>query len=459
MDERIGVPIRGGRRKDKKNMDTIGDVWKEVLSICKTKVSDAIFKVWFEPLELVKFENNTFVLTIGSDFKRSIIEEKFGAVIKDSFQEIMGFPVDIEIIVNGAKPKKEENAKSGGTEETSDGTQQYTFDNFIIGKSNSFAFNVSLGVTNNPGTTYNPLLIYGRSGLGKTHLLLAIKNRLKEKYPDKLIIYTTGEAFMNELIECLKNQNTFHFHQKYRTVDALLIDDIQIIQKGIAVQEEFFHTFNTLQQAGKQIVITSDVPPREMEILEERLRARFEMGIMADIQPPDIDTRKAIIMRKSDELGITLPEPIIELIAQKIKNNVRQIEGSVKKIAAMTAAYSNPVTLEQAQDIIKDITTDYQPTSVTVKKIVEYMAKEFGISENDILSDKRQSNIALARQLAMYVIKEVTDLKLQELGNYFNKNHTTVLYAINQAKEKMDKNPQYKALAMNAVNEFQNRTS
>lgn len=438
-------------------MDTIGDVWKEVLSICSTKVSDAIFKVWFQPLELVKFENNTFVFTVGSDFKRSIIEEKFGPVIRESFQEVMGFPVEIEILVNGDCAAKDE--KDTRDPEPADSTQQYTFENFIIGKSNSFAYNVSLGVTNNPGTTYNPLLIYGHSGLGKTHLMLAIKNRMKEKYPDRLIIYTTGEAFMNELIECLKNKNTYHFHQKYRTVDALLIDDIQIIQKGIAVQEEFFHTFNTLQQAGKQIVLTSDVPPREMEVLEERLRARFEMGIMADIQPPDIDTRKAIIMRKSDELGITLPDPIIDLIAQKIKNNVRQIEGSVKKIAAMTAAFSSPVTLEQAQDIIKDITTDYQPTSVTVKKIVEYMAKEFGVSEADILSDKRQANIALARQITIYVIKEVTDLKLQQLGDYFNKNHTTVLYAINHAKEKMNKNPQYKALALNAINEFQNKTS
>ena len=440
-------------------METIADVWKEVLSVCRQKVSDAIFKVWFEPLELVKFENNTFVLTIGSDFKRSIIQEKFSDVIKESFQEVMGFPVEIEILVKNETAKKDTGSQIGAASDSGDGSQQFTFDNFIVGKSNSFAFNVSLGVAEHPSALYNPLLLYGRSGLGKTHLLLAIKNRLKEKYPDKLIIYTTGEAFMNELVESLKNKSTFAFHEKYRTVDALLMDDIQIIQKGETVQEEFFHTFNTLHQAGKQVVLTSDVAPREMEVLEERLRARFEMGIMADIQPPDIDTRKAIILRKCDELGITLSENVVELIAQKIKNNVRQIEGSVKKIAAMMAAYSDPVTMEQVQNIIKDITTDYQPTSVTVKKIVEYMAKEFGVTEADILSDKRQANIALARQLTMYVIKEVTDLKLQELGNYFNKNHTTVLYAVNQARQKMDQNPQYKALAMNAVNEFQNKTS
>lgn len=440
-------------------MDTIGDVWKEVLSICKSKVSDAIFKVWFVPLELAKFENNTFVLMIGSEFKRSIIQEKFGAVLQESFQEVMGFPVEIEILVNNSYKEEQQQQKNGGADQTKNGMEQYHFDNFIVGKSNSFAYNVSLGVANNPGSLYNPLLIYGRSGLGKTHLMLAIQNRLKEKYPDKLIIYTTGEAFMNELVESLKNQNTYHFHQKYRNVDALLMDDIQIIQKGIAVQEEFFHTFNALQQAGKQIVLTSDIPPREMVVLEERLRARFEMGIMADIQPPDIDMRKAIIMRKCEQLGITIPDNIVELIAQKIKNNVRQIEGTVKKIAAMTATYASPVTIEQVENIIKDITTDYQPTSVTVKKIVEYMAKEFGVSENDIFSDKRQANIALARQLTMYVIKEVTDLKLQELGNYFNKNHTTVLYAVNQAKEKMEKNPQYKALVINAINEFQDRTS
>ncbi|MBQ7689380.1 MAG: chromosomal replication initiator protein DnaA [Clostridia bacterium] len=442
-------------------MDTIADVWKEVLAVCSKKVSEPIYKMWIAPLELVKFEKNTFIFVIGSEFKKSIIMDQFSGIIKDAFEEVMGFPVEIDIFVNGAVTQEEEK-KPETTDAKSDlggGLRQYTFDNFIVGKSNNFAYNVSLGVAEHPGSLYNPLLIYGRSGLGKTHLLFAIYNRLKENNPDKVIIYVTGESFMNELVVDLKNHNTIAFHEKYRNVDALLVDDIQFIQRGASVQEEFFHTFNALEQAGKQIVITSDVPPREMEILDERLRTRFEMGIIADIQPPDIDTRKAIILRKCEQLDITLPDAVVDLIAQKIKNNVRQIEGTVKKISAMMNAYSRTVTVEQVQDIIKDITTDNQPTAVVVKKIIEFVAKSFGVTANDILSDNRQSNIALARQLCMYVIKEVTDLKLNEIGKYFNKNHSTVLHSIAQAKEKMDKNPSVKAAAVSAINEFQTKNN
>ena len=440
-------------------METMGDVWKEVLSVCSKKVSEPIYKMWIAPLELTKFENNTFIFLIGSEFKKSIIMDQFSSVIKESFQEVMGFPVEIDILVSDAAKEHGVRQEPAEKEDSKEGTAHYSFDNFIVGKSNNFAYNVSLGVAEHPGTLYNPLLIYGRSGLGKTHLMFAIYNRLKEKYPDKVIIYTTGENFTNELVQGLKNQNTFAFHEKYRNVDALLVDDIQFIQRGESVQEEFFHTFNALEQSGKQIVLTSDVPPREMEVLSERLRTRFEMGILADIQPPDIDTRKAIILRKCDQLGIKLPENIVELIAQKIKNNVRQIEGTVKKISAMMTAYSNTVTLEEVQRVIKDITTDYQPIGVVVDKIIEFIAKAFGVTENDIKSNKRQANVVLARQVTMYVIKEVTNLKLQEIGSYFNQNHTTVLYGINQAKNKMDSSPQVKAVAVSAINEFQNVTN
>lgn len=442
-------------------MDTISDVWKEVLSVCSKKVSEPIYKMWIAPLEIVKFENNTFVFVIGSEFKKSIVMDKFSGIIKESFEEVMGFPVEIDILVNAAMTGDDE-AKGENPDEKKEeggGLRQFTFDNFIVGKSNNFAYNVSLGVAEHPGTLYNPLLIYGRSGLGKTHLLFAIYNRMKENNPDKVIFYVTGENFMNELVRGLKNHNTIAFHDKYRNVDALLVDDIQFIQRGEQVQEEFFHTFNALEQAGRQIVLTSDVPPREMEVLDERLRTRFEMGILADIQPPDIDTRKAIILRKCEQLGITLSEPVVDLIAQKIKNNVRQIEGTVKKISAMMSAYAGEISIEQVQDIIKDITTDSQPTTVVVGKIIEYLAKIFGVSVNDITSNNRQANIALARQVCMYVIKEVTDLRLGDIGKFFNKNHSTVLHSINQAKEKMDQNPSIKLAAVNAINEFQTKNN
>ena len=460
MHERVGGAAKRARAPWKiKDMDTMGDVWKEVLSVCSKKVSEPIYKMWIAPLELTKFENNTFVFLIGSEFKKSIIMDQFSAVIKESFQEVMGFPVEIDILVSGAAKENKKPQETDAGAGAKEGTAQYTFDNFIVGKSNNFAYNVSLGVAEHPGALYNPLLIYGRPGLGKTHLLFAIYNKLKENDPDKVIVYSTGESFLNEMVQSMRNQNTFAFHEKFRNVDALLMDDIQFIQRGDSVQEEFFHTFNALEQAGKQIVLTSDVPPREMEVLDERLRGRFEMGIIADIQPPDIDTRRAIILRKCDQLDIRLPESTVDLIAQKIKNNVRQIEGTVKKISAMMSAYSVSLTPEQVQEVIKDMTTDYQPTSVVVKKIIEFIAKAFGVTENDITSNKRQANVVLARQVTMYVIKEVTDLKLQEIGNYFEQNHTTVLYGINQAKKKMDSNPQVKAVAVSAINEFQNGTN
>ena len=298
------------------------------------------------------------------------------------------------------------------------------------------------------------LLMMGKTGLGKTHLLLAIEHALRVKYPNMIVIYTTCEDLINELLQGMRNKNTVPFREKYRNADALLVDDIQFIQKGESFQEEFFHTFDTLYRAKKQIVMTSDEPPRNMTILTERLRSRFEMGVLADIQPPDIETRKAIIYKKCDEIGFTLDEEIVNYIAQNIKNNIRQLEGTVHKIFAMTQTFRNKPTLADVENIIKDITSDSQPVSVKVEKIIDYVANAFGVTAADIKSDKRQSDIKLARQVAMYVIKEVTALTLQEIGNIFDKNHSTVIYSIDQIKKTMDKNPQARMVAASAVNEF-----
>ena len=442
-------------------MDTFNDIWKEVLSICKKQVSDVMYNMWLSPLEFVKFENDTVVFIIGAEFKKSIILDKFGQMIKDGFEQILGFPVEIDILVD----KTLGDLKSGGENEKEEERLQennspfaaFTFDNFIVGKSNSFAYNMAMGVAEEPGTKYNPLLTYGKSGLGKTHLMFAIYNKMKLENPDAIIIYTTGESFFNELIECITKKNTIVFHNKYRNADALLIDDIQYIQKGDAVQEEFFHTFNILQQAGKQIVLTSDVPPKEMLGIHERLRTRFESGVLADIQPPDIDMRKAIIKRKCQELDITLSENITDFIAQKIKNNVRQLEGTVKKIAAMTKIYGEAPTIEQVQDIIKDITNENQPISVTIEKIIDSVSNSFGVTSSDIKSDKRQAEITQARQAAMYIIKEITDLTLKDIGGYFGKNHATVLHSVKQCKEKMDESSSYKSTVNNIIRDHQDK--
>lgn len=449
-------------------MDTLNDVWKAVLSICRTKVSEVMYNMWLSPLELVKFENDTVVFCINTDFKKTIIQDKFGDVLRESFEEVMGFPVDIDIIVSeisaGSKPvpaaektDDAEEAEEAEEEKTPTGYEAYTFDNFIVGKSNNFAYSICVGVAQNPGNYSNPLLIYGRSGLGKTHLMLATLNEIKKNHPDYVIIYTTGENFMNEMVESIARKNPSAFRNKYRNIDVLLMDDIQFIQRGEGVQEEFFHTFDALYQKNKQIILTSDVPPRNMEILDERLRTRFEMGITADVTPPDFDTRRAIIIRKGQQLAMPLADPIVDYIAQKIKNNIRQIEGIVKKIAAMTNAYGRTLTLDDIKIIIRDVTSESQPVAVTVENVIDYVSKAFGVTAADIKSDKRQSKINTARQVAMYVLKEVTDLTLQEIGEYFKKTHATVIHALTTVAQKMQDTPNVRTIATGAIQEFQEK--
>ena len=434
-------------------MDTLNDVWKEVLAICKGKVSDVMYNLWISPLELIKFENDTFIFIISTEFKKTIVMDKFASVIKESFEEVMGFPVEIDILV-GSKTAEAGGQEAGENEPPQDARAGFTFENFIEGRSNSFAYNVSLGVANNPGKLHNPLLIYGRSGLGKTHLLLAIENAMRKNFPDMLIIYTTGEELINELLQGVRVKNTVPFREKYRNADALLVDDIQFIQKSEAFQEEFFHIFNTLYLAGKQIVLTSDQPPRDMTILTDRLRSRFEQGILADVQPPDYETRKAIILKKCEQLNILLDDEIVDYIAQNIKNNIRQLEGTVHKIVAMKQTFHNQLTLTDVEKIVKDITSDSQPVSVTVDKIIDYVANAFGVTSADIKSDKRQGDITSARQVAMFAIKEITSLTLQEIGKIFDKKHSTVLYSIEQIKKLMEVNPQIRMVTNSAVTEF-----
>ena len=294
----------------------------------------------------------------------------------------------------------------------------------------------------------------GPDGSGKTSQLEMLMPVLKEKYPDMIVIYTTGEELINELLQGMRVKNTVPFREKYRNADALLVDDIQFIQKGESFQEEFFHTFDTLYRAQKQIVMTSDEPPRKMTILNERLRTRFEQGVLADIQAPDYETRKAIIYKKSEELGLKLEDDVVEYIANAIKNNIRQLEGTVHKIYAMQETFHHELSVPEVDKIIKDITTDSQPISVTVDKILDYVSAGFGVTTADIKSEKRQNNVKLARQTAMYVIKEVTSLTLQEIGNIFGKNHSTVLYSLDQIKANMNKYPEAKVVADSAIKEF-----
>ena len=423
-------------------MDSFAEIWQVVQEELKNSVTEVAYKVWLSPLEFKGFKDGKIYLSI-TEFKRKIIIDKFSYLIDSTLESVFGFPVEVEYVVPTDQVKNENSSS-----ETSSAVNEYiyTFKNFIIGPSNKFAHAAAHNVACSPGMVYNPLFIYGHSGLGKTHLLLAIQNEIKERRPDAKIIYTSGEHFTNELVYYIGNHNTHAFHDKYRSCDVLLVDDIHFIAKGETVQEEFFHTFNALNASGSQIVLTSDRPPKEMMTLEERLRTRFEMGLIADIQPPTLETRMAIVKKKSDDLGIYLPDDVVKFIAENIKKNIRQLEGTVKKIKAYQDVEGLNPSLSVAKRAIKDIINDNKPLGVTIENIINEVSRTFDVSAADIRSDKRNANISQARQVAIYIVEQVTGLPLKTIGNEFgNKHHSTIIYALKEINQKLEKDVGLKA--------------
>ena len=427
------------------NMDSFEELFSVVKEYCKTQMTEVAYKIWIKDIEAVSFDNDTVVLGVNSEFKKNIVTEKYKALLSKVFEQTLGFPVEIVIQVVEEDPEKppEPIPEVQGVKDVSplldSGDYDYTFDTFIVGSSNKFAHAAALAVATHDTRNYNPLFIYGDSGLGKTHLLFAIMNEVKNRKPDALVVYVKGEQFTNELIAAIGHQSTPEFREKYRKADYLLVDDIQFIAGRDSTQEEFFHTFTTLYESGKQIVLTSDRPPKEIKTLEDRLRTRFEMGLMADIQPADFETRIAIIQRKAELLHIDMPLEVEEYIANNLKSNIRQLEGAVKKIKANSLIYENkPITILMAQNSIRDILNDSQPVPVTIGKIITEVARTFNVSEQDIKSNKRAANISRARQVAMYVIKDITQMSMAAIGDEFGgRDHSTVVYAISQTEKAM----------------------
>ena len=320
---------------------------------------------------------------------------------------------------------------------------EYTFETFIEGSSNKFACAACRYVAKEPAKNYNPLFIYGNSGLGKTHLLNAVGHELKKNFPEKTIIYVKGDQFANELIESIRAGTTAGFREKYRKADALLIDDIQFIAGKESTQEEFFHTFNTLYESKKQIVLTSDRPPRDIATLEDRLKTRFEWGLTADVQPPDFETRVAIVKRKAELLHLDLPEDVAEFIANHLKNNIRQLEGAVKKLNAYYMLEGIQPVISVAQNAIKDILNETQPVPVTIEKIIGEVSRTFNVSPADIRGTKRNANVASARRVAIYILREVTGMSMEEIGREFSgRDHSTIVYSLKTMERDM-KNDQH----------------
>ncbi len=423
-------------------MNSVADVWNNVLQQLKGELSETTIATWFDELEAVDIRGNTFLLHCSNDFKKGYIESLFMKNIKASLHDIFSTDFEVQILDDQAFAE----FNGGETHRQSDRftSAEFTFETFVVGPSNKLAYAASMAVAEHPAQNYNPLLIYGDSGLGKTHLLYAIANVIRRNDAKAKIVYIKGDDFINEFIELIRAGRGNEFRAKYREADLLLVDDVQFVAGKEQVQNEFFHTFNTLYESGKQIVLTSDRPPSEMTLLDDRLRTRFEWGLLADVTPPDFETRLAIIKNKAALLGMELPDKIAVYIAQNVTANVRQLEGTINKILAYKDLLGNDTDEETVTRAIQDMlrrSNEYIPTPET---ILEYIAKYYSLEESVIRGQQRIRDAVSARQIAMYLIRSMTNLSLDEIGKVFdNRDHSTVLYSIQQIEKKMKKDPAF----------------
>ena len=429
-------------------MNSYSEFWDAVCKYCQDSMNSIAYNMWIEPLKLIKLDSERVIVSAPA-FKIDLIMDKYKNLIEDGFYNVLGFNIELEIVPEGEVANKEETTEKFEKSNIPD-KNKLTFNNFIVGPSNKFAYNASLKVAENPGSILNPLFIYGNSGLGKTHLLNAIIEKIKSNNPEANIVFTTSEDITNELYFAIRTKTTHDLHQKYRTCDVLLIDDIQMIAGKTQTEEEIFHTFDTLIKEGKQIVLTSDKPPREIPKIEERLKTRFESGLLCDIQPPDFETRVAIIKDKSNALRFELPIDVCEFIAENIKSNVRQMGSAVKNIYAYCSFNDVSPTVDIAKDILKDILITSLPVGVVIDNIIEKVSFTFGVTAEQLKSERRDANINNARQGAMYIIREITGLSQDEVGKVFGRNHSTVNSSLKNVQQKMNSDSKYR----NVINEI-----
>ena len=445
-------------------MEIVQDKWKEILQRVRDEheLSEISFTTWIEPLTIHSVEDNLITILVPSEkMGLDYVSKKYTLPIKVAIAEITGVNYEIRFILPEEVKQEKAPAPVQKNLYVPNLNPKYTFDTFVVGSNNKFAHAASLAVAESPGEIYNPLFLYGGVGLGKTHLMHSIAHFILQKNPSSRILYVTSEEFTNEVIEAIRNSNNTamtKFREKYRNIDVLLIDDVQFIIGKESTQEEFFHTFNTLYESKKQIVLTSDRPPRDIATLEDRLKTRFEWGLTADVQPPDFETRMAIIKRKAELVGLSVPDNVCEFIAQKLKSNIHQLEGTVKKLNAIHLVEGATPTISTAQRAISDIVNNEQPAPVTVSKIIEEVGRTYGVSPEDIKSSKRNANVSFARQISMYVVREITQMPMVEIGKEFGgRDHSTVVYAIQQIEEKSARDPVTKATVSDIIKNIRDR--
>ncbi|MCD7755359.1 MAG: chromosomal replication initiator protein DnaA [Firmicutes bacterium] len=411
-------------------------VWAKVLSYLEERLSAITVSAWFDDAQVVELNEEHLILYSPSDFRREIIRRRCADYIQDGLKEI--FNSDAKLIVFGDEELDSYRAKGKPTT-SMDFNPQFSFDNFVVGPSNRFAHSAAIAVSNTPGQVYNPLFIYGPPGVGKTHLLYAIANGIRKTRPDANIVYIKGDEFTNELISAIQSGKNIEFRSKYREADLFLIDDVQFIAGKESTQEEFFHTFNKLYEEHKQIVMTSDRKPSDMLTLEDRLRTRFEWGLLADIQPPDYETRMAILRNKAESLGLDLSDDVCNYIAINITNNVRQIEGTVKKILAYRDLNNMPLDLNNISRAIDDMFKSESSSLPTPSLIISQVCKFYNVDEVVLRGTNKSKGVAEARQVAMYLIRKLTNLSLPDIGREFARDHSTALYAIRKVEMALKK--------------------
>lgn len=426
--------------------------WDKAQDIIKEKIGASSYESWFSCLQINEKSPSTLIIEAPDEFFKGWIVDHYFSIIRDAIQTSAGQPIALEFEVNQNLLVKKIQTKLSGFDpdfKIIDKNQgilnaRFTFENFVIGPSNRFAYAASMAVAESPAKAYNPLFIYGPVGLGKTHLMQAITHKIQQQHPKMKHCYLSSERFTNELIEAIRNRSTNQFRQKYRTIDVLLIDDIQFIAGKESTQEEFFHTFNTLHDSRKQIIISSDRPPKEISNLEERLISRFTWGLITDIQPPDFETRVAILRKKIEREPVSVPDEVILFIAEKIKTNIRELEGALIRVIAYSLLEEKTISLDMAKSILKDMVKETLKT-IQVDTIQKNVADFFNISLTDLRAQRRNKNLVLPRQIAMYLSRKLTSLSLPEIGNAFGgKDHTTVLHSCRKIDETMLKNNELK---------------
>lgn len=439
----------------------ITEVWEKTLDVIKVELTEVSFNTWLKAIQPISIKDNLVVFSVPDDFTKGILEARYVTLIKNALKQVTSEYYEIKFLIptednlDSLINNKSESAQFEETVNTSL-NPKYTFDTFVIGNSNRLAHAASVAVAESPAKAYNPLFIYGGVGLGKTHLMHAIGHYILKQNKKSKVVYISSETFTNELINSIRDDRNNEFRGKYRNVDVLLIDDIQFIAGKERTQEEFFHTFNSLYEANKQIIISSDRPPKEIPTLEDRLRSRFEQGLIADIQAPDLETRIAILRKKAKQENLSISDDVIQLIAKKIQSNIRELEGALIRIVAYSSLTNGEINEDLATEALKDIISNSKPKLVTTDTIKNVVGQYYGIKAEDFNAKKRNKSIVLPRQIAMFLCRELTDLSLPKIGEEFGRDHTTIMHAYEKISSEMKIDIQLKSILEELKSKIEN---